>query len=163
MTPNGITIFENPTVLPRFRFVQRIRPAQDLDDALSWMNRPDFDPAEEAVVEGVTGTDLQMASGSILGEKLEADSTSNGKLKHPAAASSWLQIHFSLVGPLRLTGNPHLSTLSMDVSGGSRSKPPGSTALRCVSLRQDWPRVLRAPAPAFCSCVCCGWAIEPGT
>ena len=71
VTPNGITIFENPTVLPRFRFVQRIRPAQDLDDALSWMNRPDFDPAEEAVVEGIN-TDLQMASGNILGEKLEA-------------------------------------------------------------------------------------------
>ena len=44
VTPNGITIFENPTVLPRFRFVQRIRPAQDLDDALSWMNRPGFRP-----------------------------------------------------------------------------------------------------------------------
>jgi Bacterial membrane protein YfhO len=71
VTPNGITIFENPTVLPRFRFVQRIRPAQDLDDALSWMNCPDFDPAEEAVVEGIN-TDLQMASGNILGEKLEA-------------------------------------------------------------------------------------------
>ena len=71
VTPNGITIFENRTVLPRFRFVQRIKPAQDLDDALSWMNRPDFDPAEEAVVEGIN-TDLQMASGNILGEKLEA-------------------------------------------------------------------------------------------
>jgi hypothetical protein len=70
-TPNGITIFENPTVLPRFRFVHRIRAAQDLDDALSWMNRPDFNPAEEAVVEGIN-TDMQMAPGNILGEKLEA-------------------------------------------------------------------------------------------
>jgi hypothetical protein len=71
VTPNGITIFENPTVLPRFRFVHRIRPAQDLDDALSWMKRPDFNPAEEAVVEGIN-TDMQMAPGNILGEKLEA-------------------------------------------------------------------------------------------
>ena len=71
VTPNGITIFENPSVLPRFRFVHRIRPARDLDDALSWMNRPDFNPAEEAVVEGIN-TDMQMAPGSILGEKLEA-------------------------------------------------------------------------------------------
>ena len=71
VTSNGITIFENPAVLPRFRFVHRIRPAQDLDDALSWMNRPDFNPAEEAVVEGIN-TDMEMASGNILGEKLEA-------------------------------------------------------------------------------------------
>ena len=71
VTPNGITIFENLSVFPRFRFVHRIRPAQDLDDALSRMNRPDFNPAEEAVVEGIN-TDMQMLSGSILGEKLEA-------------------------------------------------------------------------------------------
>jgi hypothetical protein len=70
-TPNGITIFENPTVLPRFRFVHRITAAQDLDDALSRMNRPDFNPAEEALVEGIN-TDMQMAPGNILGEKLEA-------------------------------------------------------------------------------------------
>jgi Bacterial membrane protein YfhO len=71
VTPNGITIFENPSVLPRFRFVHRVRPVQDLDGALSWMNRPDFNPAEEAVVEGIN-TDMQMAPGHILGEKLEA-------------------------------------------------------------------------------------------
>jgi membrane protein YfhO len=71
VTPNGITIFENPSALPRFRFVRRIRPVQDLDDALSWMNRPDFNPAEEALVEGISA-ELPMAPGSILSEKLEA-------------------------------------------------------------------------------------------
>jgi Bacterial membrane protein YfhO len=71
VTPNGITIFENRTVLPRFRFVRRIRPAQDLDDALTLMHRPDFNPAEDAIVEGISA-EMPMAAGSILGEKLEA-------------------------------------------------------------------------------------------
>ena len=71
VTPNGITIFENPNALPRFRFIRRITPAQDLASALSLMNRPGFDPAEEAVVEGISG-DLEMSSGRILSEKLEA-------------------------------------------------------------------------------------------
>ncbi len=70
VTPNGITIFENPNALTRFRFIRRVTPAQDLADALSLMNRPGFDPAEEAVVEGVTGNE-QMSSGSIQSEKLE--------------------------------------------------------------------------------------------
>jgi hypothetical protein len=71
VTPNGITIFENPSALSRFRFVRRIAPAQDLDDALSLMNRPDFNPAQEAVVEGIS-TERQMSPGTILSEKLEA-------------------------------------------------------------------------------------------
>ena len=70
VTPNGITIFENPNALTRFRFIRRMTPAQDLADALSLMNRPGFDPAEEAVVEGITGNE-QMSSGSIQSEKLE--------------------------------------------------------------------------------------------
>jgi hypothetical protein len=71
VTSNGIMIFENSSALTRFRFVQRILPAQNLENALSLMNRPGFNPAEEAVVEGLTG-DRQMSSATILGEKLEA-------------------------------------------------------------------------------------------
>jgi hypothetical protein len=71
VTPNGITIFENPNALARFRFVQQITPAQDLDNALSLMKQPGFNPAEEAVVEGITNGE-QMSQGSILSEKLEA-------------------------------------------------------------------------------------------
>jgi hypothetical protein len=70
VTSNGITIFENPNALTRFRFVRRITPAQDLDNALSLMNRPGFNPAEEAVVEGISG-DRQMLPGALLSEKLE--------------------------------------------------------------------------------------------
>jgi hypothetical protein len=70
VTPNGITIFENANALSRFRFVPRVTPAQDLTEALSLMNRPGFDPAEEVVVEGLSG-DRQMSPGSIESEKLE--------------------------------------------------------------------------------------------
>jgi hypothetical protein len=70
ITPNGITIFENPNALPRFRFIRRLTSARDLDNALSLMGRPGFNPAEQAVVEGIDG-DQRMAPGSILSEKLE--------------------------------------------------------------------------------------------
>jgi hypothetical protein len=70
VTPNGITIFENANALTRFRFIRRVTPAQDLMDALSLMNRPGFDPAEEVIVEGISG-DRQMSPGSIESEKLE--------------------------------------------------------------------------------------------
>jgi hypothetical protein len=71
VTPNGITIFENPRAQARFRFIRRITPARDLEDALLLMNRPGFNPADEAVVEGPIGDKL-MSPGIILGEKLEA-------------------------------------------------------------------------------------------
>jgi hypothetical protein len=70
VTSNGITIFENPNALPRFRFIGRLTSAKDLDHALSLMDRPEFNPAEEAVVEGID-RDQQMSSGATLGEKLE--------------------------------------------------------------------------------------------
>jgi hypothetical protein len=70
VTPNGITIFENPNALPRFRFIRQLTSAKDLDNALSLMDRPAFNPAEEAVVEGIDG-DQQMAPGTLLSEKLE--------------------------------------------------------------------------------------------
>ena len=71
VTPNGITIFENPNALARFRFVRRITLAPDMENALSLMNRPGFNPGEEAVVEGING-DRHMSPGNIMGEKLEA-------------------------------------------------------------------------------------------
>jgi hypothetical protein len=69
VTPNGITIFENPNALSRFRFIRRLTSAKDLDNALLLMNRPGFNPAEEAVVEGIDG-DQQMAPGTLLSEKV---------------------------------------------------------------------------------------------
>jgi hypothetical protein len=69
VTPNGITIFENPNALPRFRFVRQLTSAKDLHNALLLMDRPGFNPAQEAVVEGIDG-DQQMAPGALLSEKL---------------------------------------------------------------------------------------------
>ena len=67
---DGVTIFENPNALPRFRFVHHIIPARNLDDALCLMNQPEFDPAEEAIVEGIdSGGDV--APGRFLSERLE--------------------------------------------------------------------------------------------
>jgi hypothetical protein len=71
VTSDSITIFENPSALPRFRFVRRITSARDLDDALSLMNQPEFNPAEEAIVEGIAD-DRQLQPSRILSEKLAA-------------------------------------------------------------------------------------------
>ncbi|MBV9299816.1 MAG: hypothetical protein JO066_12655, partial [Verrucomicrobia bacterium] len=71
VTPDGITIFENPSALPRFRFVRRVISAQDLDNALSLMNQPGFNPAEEAIVEGIAD-DGQTWPSRIISEKLAA-------------------------------------------------------------------------------------------
>jgi hypothetical protein len=69
VTPNGITIFENPNALPRFRFIGQLTSAKDLDNALLLMDRPGFNPAQEAVVEGIDG-DQKMAPATLLSEKL---------------------------------------------------------------------------------------------
>jgi hypothetical protein len=67
---NGITIFENPNALPRFRFARRVIPARNLEDALCLIRQPGFDPADAAIVEGIDrGEDL--APGRFLGERLE--------------------------------------------------------------------------------------------
>ena len=70
VTANGITIFENPNALARFRFARHVTPAQDLDDALSLMNLPGFDPRNEAVVEGIENAE-PTAPGNILSERIE--------------------------------------------------------------------------------------------
>ncbi len=71
VTANGIMIFENRNALPRFRFIRRVSAAQSLEGALSLMNRSEFNPGEEAIVEGINGN-RQMSSATILSEKIEA-------------------------------------------------------------------------------------------
>ena len=67
---DGITIFENPNALPRFRFARRVTPARNVEDALCLMRQPGFDPADEAFVEGIdSGGDV--APGKFLSERLE--------------------------------------------------------------------------------------------
>jgi hypothetical protein len=48
---NGVRIYRNAGVLPRFFLVRRLHFAGSAADALSYMGRPGFQPAEEAVVE----------------------------------------------------------------------------------------------------------------
>ncbi len=70
VTSNGITIFENPNALARFRFARHVTPARNLDDAMSLMSLPGFDPRYEAVVEGIKSAE-PTAPGNILNERLE--------------------------------------------------------------------------------------------
>jgi hypothetical protein len=70
VTANGITIFENPNALARFRFAGHVTPARNLDEALSLMRLPGFDPRYEAVVEGIKSAE-PTAPGNILSERLE--------------------------------------------------------------------------------------------
>jgi hypothetical protein len=69
-TTNGVTIFENANALPRFRFVRRVIPARAVDDAMCLMRQPDFDPANQAVVEGIDGAE-DLAPGRFLSERIE--------------------------------------------------------------------------------------------
>ncbi len=69
LSPDGITVFENPTVLPRFRFANQLLPAADFPSAKAIVLNPArFDPARETVVEGLSAPET-MASGAILSQK----------------------------------------------------------------------------------------------
>lgn len=48
---NGVRVYRNAGVLPRFFLIRRLHFAGSAADALSYMGRPGFQPAEEAVVE----------------------------------------------------------------------------------------------------------------
>jgi hypothetical protein len=45
-------VYENSNVLPRFFFVSKVARASDLNASLLYMQRSDWNPGEEAVVEG---------------------------------------------------------------------------------------------------------------
>ena len=46
-----LRIYRNPGSLPRFFLVNRLHPAKTEAEAISYLARPDFEPADEAVVE----------------------------------------------------------------------------------------------------------------
>jgi hypothetical protein len=50
----GHDLYENRDALPRFFLVSRVKRANNLNDALAEMKRPEFDPRREAIVEGAT-------------------------------------------------------------------------------------------------------------
>lgn len=57
----GHQVYGNLRVLPRFFLVDRVREARDQNEALALLGSPGFDPAREAVVEGVPGRKLGLA------------------------------------------------------------------------------------------------------
>jgi hypothetical protein len=69
-TSNGVAIFENPNALPRFRFAHRVVPALNLEDAICQMRQCEFDPSDQAIVEGI-GSGGEAAPGRFLSERLE--------------------------------------------------------------------------------------------
>ncbi|MBZ5593894.1 MAG: YfhO family protein [Acidobacteriia bacterium] len=59
----GLHFYRCPNPLPRFFLVHRLHAVDGLNEAMAYLARPDFKPAEEAVVEG-QGLDSRELSGS---------------------------------------------------------------------------------------------------
>jgi hypothetical protein len=69
-TPDGISVFENLRVQPRFRFVTSLRRCKDVREAREILyGDPTFDVASEALVEGLLAP-TTVAPGEILNYKL---------------------------------------------------------------------------------------------
>ena len=69
LSPDGITVFENPTVLPRFRFAKQLLPAADFPASRALLLNPTrFDPDRHTVVEGLSAPET-LAPGAILSQK----------------------------------------------------------------------------------------------
>ena len=69
LSPDGITVFENPAVLPRFRFARQLLPAADFPAAKVILLDPArFDPAQHTVVEGITALET-LSPGAIISQK----------------------------------------------------------------------------------------------
>ena len=117
VTANGIMIFENPNALPRFRFIRRLSAAQSLEDALSLMNRSDFNPGEEAIVEGIKRQPANVV-GKYPEGKNRGDAPAMGSRNIRTAVFSWWQIHFSRAGPQPWIVNLRLS---MPFTGASEA------------------------------------------
>ena len=61
----GLWVYENPRALPRFFLVPHVRHSSGEHESLRLLARPDFDPAREAIVEGITGDRDFSAAGSV--------------------------------------------------------------------------------------------------
>jgi hypothetical protein len=63
--PQKLYFYENPNVLPRFLFVRRTIPSSGEQDSIRLINRNEWDPAHEAVVEGIGRRQDSLADGTI--------------------------------------------------------------------------------------------------
>jgi hypothetical protein len=67
---NGVRIYRNSVAQPRFRFVERLRPCKDENEAREVLEGdPTFDVGSDALVEGIDGP-ATVAPGEILGREI---------------------------------------------------------------------------------------------
>jgi len=64
----GITVFENPGALPRFRFAQEVVPVADLAAAQAMWGQ--FEPGRQAMVEGAKQAET-LSRGRVVSEQIE--------------------------------------------------------------------------------------------
>ncbi len=66
----GVTVFENPAALRRFRFVREVVPVADFAAAQRlWAQAGGFDPVQQAMVEGATKTEV-LSEGRVESERI---------------------------------------------------------------------------------------------
>jgi len=61
----GLYLYKIPAPLPRFFLVPRIRSSSGEEETFRLLARPDFDPAAEALVEGIPSDRGNLATGSV--------------------------------------------------------------------------------------------------
>lgn len=91
----GQVVYENSEVMPRFHLVNGVRPATNLESALAQLRSPDFDPRQEAVVEGLPEMALGSGPGAV---RVVKYSPLEVVLEVDAAASAYLvtsETHYS--------------------------------------------------------------------
>lgn len=67
----GITVFENPGALRRFRFAREVVPVADFAAAQAlWAKPGGFEPGRQAMVEGATKAET-LSGGRIVSERIE--------------------------------------------------------------------------------------------
>lgn len=68
----GVRIYRNPRALPRFFLVRRIRKSTGEAESLRLLSEEGFDPAEEAVVEGVAADQGNLGTSGVQVDLYEA-------------------------------------------------------------------------------------------
>jgi hypothetical protein len=146
-TINGITIYENPQALPRFRFAKRIIPAQDLGDALTLMNDPRFDPANDAIVEGLPKEEL-LANGKIVSEQI---------------ANTWLKFDIETEGrSFLIVADSFFPGWTASVDGKATSVLPVYGCVRGISIESAGKHHVEfrfVPKTLFAGLLCTGFGI----
>jgi hypothetical protein len=84
---DGMHIYRNPRVLPRFFLAARLKRSAGAGESLGFLSRADFDPADEAVVEGIAADRAGLGSGEV---KVRRYSPNRVELQASASAPAFL-------------------------------------------------------------------------